>query len=163
MKRIAGWMLAAVLLLSAGCGAQRNGGGAETAEVALGTLYAAMAESCGWDEDYMTDVEGDLLEDYYPGLGAIPAEQLLAKIPAMSSDVNEIVLIQCGTGEDAKSAADILQARIDSQVEGGAWYPEALEAWENAKVLRQGETYVALIASGAFQEELEEQFQMQFS
>ena len=122
-----------------------------------------MAEECGWDEDYMTDVEGDLLEDYYPGLGAVPARQLLVKVPAMSSDVNEIVLIQCGTEEDAEKAAGILQTRIDSQVEGGAWYPETLEAWENAEVLRQGGTYVALIASGAFQEELEEQFRMQFS
>ena len=163
MKRIAGWALAAALLLTTGCGARREAGGAENSDVALGSLYAAMAEECGWDEDYMTDVEGDLLEDYYPGLGAVPAKQLLAKVPAMSSDVNEIVLIQCGTEEDAEKAAGILQARIDSQVEGGAWYPETLEAWENAGVLRQGGTYVALIASGAFQEELEEQFRTQFS
>ena len=43
----------------------------------------------------------------------------------------------------------------------GAWYPESLEAWKAAKVLRNG-TYVALIASGAHQETLEEQFNLQF-
>ena len=110
---------------------------------------------------YMADVEGELLEGYYPGLSEIPAKQLVVKVPAMSSDVNEIVLMQCETEEDAESAAAILQARIDAQAEGGAWYPESLEAWKAAKVLRKG-TYVALIASGAHQETLEEQFNLQF-
>lgn len=162
MKKRAVLVLAALLLLAAGCGGQREEGRAEDSDVALGTLYAAMAESCGWDEDYMTDVEGELLEEYYPGLGEVPAKQLIVRVPAMSSDVNEIVLFQGETEEDAENAAAILQARIDAQVEGGAWYPETRAAWEKAKVLRQG-TYVSLIASGEFQESLEEQFNQQFS
>ena len=129
--------------------------------MALDTLYAGMEEACGWEEGYMADVEGELLESYYPGLSGIPAKQLVAKVPAMSSDVNEVVLIQCETEEDAESAAVILQARIDAQAEGGAWYPESLEAWKAAKVLREG-ACAALIASGAHQAELEEQFRSQF-
>ena len=153
----------ALLLLTAGCGGQAEDGGApEEAEVSLSSLYAGMAEECGWSEDYMTDVEGELLESYYPGLPDVAAKQLLVKIPAMSSDVNEIVLIQCETEEGAESAAAILQARIDSQVAGGAWYAETQAAWERAEVLRQG-TYAALIASGEFQEALSEQFRQQFA
>ena len=161
MKKRAVWILAALLLLASGCGRQREEGGTEEPDVALNTLYAGMEESCGWEEGYMADVEGELLEGYYPGLSEIPAKQLVAKVPAMSSDVNEVVLIQCETEKDAESAATILQARIDAQSEGGAWYPESLEAWKAAKVLREG-TYVALIASGAHQEALEEQFRLQF-
>ena len=161
MKKRAVWMLAALLLLASGCGGQREEGRAEDSDVALNTLYAGMEEACGWEEGYMADVEGELLESYYPGLSGIPAKQLVAKVPAMSSDVNEVVLIQCETEEDAESAAVILQARIDAQAEGGAWYPESLEAWKSARVLRQG-TYAALIASGAHQAELEEQFRSQF-
>lgn len=163
MKKSVVLILAALLLLAAGCGGQQEEGRAENSDVALGTLYAGMAESCGWDEDYMTDVEGELLEEYYPGLSDIPAKQLIVKVPAMSSDVNEIVLMQCETKADAENAAAILQARIDAQVEGGAWYPETQAAWEKAQVLRQGGTYAALIASGEFQESLEEQFNQQFS
>jgi len=163
MKKRAVLVLAALLLLAAGCGGQEDDGDEpETAEVSLTDLYAGMEASCGWGEDYMSDVEGELLESYYPGLSGISFRQLVAKVPAMSSDVNEIVLVQCETEEDAESAAAILQARIDSQVEGGAWYAETLEAWQGAKVLRQG-TYAALIASGEFQESLEEQFSLQFS
>ncbi len=156
MKKRAVWILAALLLLASGCGRQREEGGTEEPDVALNTLYAGMEESCGWEEGYMADVEGELLESYYPGLSEIPAKQLVVKIPAMSSDVNEIVLMQGETEEDAESAAAILQARIDAQA-----YPESLEAWKAAKVLREG-TYVALIASGAHQEALEEQFRLQF-
>lgn len=161
MKKRAVWMLAALLLLASGCGGQREESRAEDSDVALDTLYAGMEEACGWEEGYMADVEGELLESYYPGLSGILAKQLVAKVPAMSSDVNEVVLIQCETEEDAESAAVILQARIDAQAEGGAWYPESLEAWKEAKVLREG-ACAALIASGAHQAELEERFRSQF-
>lgn len=110
----------------------------------------------------MTSLEGEFLEEYYPGLSEIPTEQLVVQIPAMSSDVNEIALIQCETEEDAEAAAAIFQARIDCQVEGGAWYPETMEAWKKAAVLRSG-AFVGLIASGEFQEELETLFNRQFS
>ena len=161
MKKRAVLILAALLLLT-GCGGGQADG-AETAEVSLTALFAGMEASCGWSEDYMTDVEGELLEEYYPGLSEVPARQLIIRVPAMSSDVNEIVLFQGKTEEDAEAAASILQARIDAQVEGGAWYPETIEAWKSARVIRQGGTYAALIASGEFQESLEEQFNRQFS
>ena len=162
MKKRAVFVFVLLLLSASGCGVGNSGDGLETAEVSLTDLYAGMAEACGWDEDYMADVEGELLEEYYPGLSEISARQRIARVPAMSSDVNEIVMLQCETAEDADRAAEILQARIDSQVQGGAWYAETLESWQSAKVLRQG-TYAALIASGEFQESLEAQFSQQFS
>ncbi len=153
--------LALSLLMLAGCGGGR-GGEPETREADLNAVFAGMEEACGWEEGCMAEIDGELLEEYYPGLSEVPAKQLIAAVPAMSSDVNEIVLFQGETEEDAESAAAILQARIDSQVEGGAWYAETLEAWQGSKVLRQG-TYAALIASGEFQETLEEQCNQSFS
>ena len=110
----------------------------------------------------MSTVEGEMLESYYPGLGDIATKQLVAKMPLMCSVVNEIVLVQCESEEDATEAASILQSRVDSQAEGGAWYPESMEAWSKGSVIQQG-TYVAMIASAEYQSEIEEAFNAQFA
>lgn len=90
----------------------------------------------------MMSLEGDMLEGSYPGLADVATKQLIAKAPMISAVVNEIVLAECGTEEDAATAASILQDRVDAQAEGGAWYPESRETWSNAQVVQNG-TYVA--------------------
>ena len=120
------------------------------------------AASSGEEDILMMDVEGDLLESYYPGLADVATEQLIAKAPMMSAVVNEIVLAQCATEEAAAAAASILQDRVDAQAEGGAWYPESMETWSDAQVVQHG-TYVAMIATAEHQDEITEQFNAQFA
>ncbi len=110
----------------------------------------------------MSSVEGELLESYYPGLADVATEQLIVKAPMMSSVVNEVVFAQCKSEDDAASAAEILQSRADAQAEGGAWYPESMEAWGKAKVIQNG-TYVAMIASAEHQTEIEDAFNALFA
>ena len=110
----------------------------------------------------MMDVEDELLDSYYPGLGEIPAKQLSVKAPMISAVVNEIVLMECEDQEGADEAAAILQDRVTTQAEGGAWYPASMEAWGNAQVVQQG-TYVALIATDGTQNEIAEQFNALFA
>ena len=148
--------------------------GGETAarnDADLTAFYDTLAEEYGWVEDaassgpddvLMSNIEGDLLESYYPGLSDAATEQLIAKAPMISAVVNEIVLAQCATEEDAATAASILQDRVDAQAEGGAWYPESMETWSNAQVIQQG-TYVAMIATAEHQDEIVEQFNAQFA
>ena len=110
----------------------------------------------------MMNLEGDMLEGSYPGLADVATKQLIAKAPMISAVVNEIVLAECGTEEDAATAASILQDRVDAQAEGGAWYPESMETWSNAQVVQTG-TYVAMIATADHQEEIAEQFNALFA
>ena len=171
MKRFLTLALSALLaagLLTA-CGGTSDGS-ADTAEVSLSSFYAGLAKEYGWTEDaassgeediLMMDVEGDLLESYYPGLADVATEQLIAKAPMISAVVNEIVLAQCATEEDAATAASILQDRVDAQAEGGAWYPESMETWSNAQVIQEG-AYVAMVACAQHQAEIVEQFQQLF-
>lgn len=173
MKKLTTLFLALALtagLLSA-CGGKTDNAGTETADVDLTALYDGWAEEYHWTEDaansqegdlLMMNLEGETLEGYYPGLSDLATKQLVAKAPMMSSVVNEVVLAQCETEEDATKAAAILQDRADAQAEGGAWYPESMEAWGRATVLQQG-TYVALIASAEYQEDLETSFNEQFA
>ena len=134
-------------------------------------FYNTLAEEYGWAEDaassgeediMMMNLEGDMLEGSYPGLADVATKQLIAKAPMISAVVNEIVLAECGTEEDAATAASILQDRVDAQAEGGAWYPESMETWSNAQVVQNG-TYVAMIATADHQEEIAEQFNALFA
>ena len=138
----------------------------ETKEVSLSDFYTQLCEEYHWTEDaqnsqegdlLMTTIEGDMLESYYPGLGDVAAKQLLVKAPLMSSVVNELVLVECETAEDTQKAVEILQDRVDAQAEGGAWYPESMEAWGKAKGVQNG-NYVAMVASAEHQDEIVEQF-----
>ena len=169
MKKWFVMALAACMLtgLLAGCGSKEEG----SAQVDLSAFYNELAEEYHWSEDLqtsqegdllMSSVEGELLESYYPGLADVATEQLIVKAPMMSSVVNEVVFAQCKSEDDAASAAEILQSRAAAQAEGGAWYPESMEAWGKAKVIQNG-TYVAMIASAEHQIEIEDAFNALFA
>ena len=157
MKKIIALTLAAFMMASlAACGSKKE----EAKEVDLTAFYDTLAAEYDWT-DYLADTEGEMLEMYYPGLGEIRTEQMIAKAPRMSSVVNEMVFLQCETEDDAAKAAEILQQRIDAQAEGGAWYPESMEAWGRGVVDQQG-TYVAMIASAEHQDAIVESWKAQF-
>lgn len=148
-------MVMAVCCLTA-CGSKKEEAPAEV-EVDLSTFYADVEAECGIPEGYMADLEGEMLEGYYPGLADIAAKQLIAKAPMMSAVVNEMVFMQCETEEDAAAAAEILKTRVTTQAEGGAWYPESMEAWSKGEVIQQG-TYVAMVASAEYQSTIVDAF-----
>ena len=160
MKKLMTLVLAAIMMLGlVGCGSKKE----EQANVDLTGFYNSLATEYGWDDNTMANLTDDpeLLEMYYPGLSEINTTQLIAKAPMMSSVVNEFVFLQCETEEDAAKAAEILQTRITAQAEGGAWYPESMEAWGRGVVDQQG-TYVAMIASAEYQEDITAKWQAQF-
>ena len=158
-KQIAMVLSLLMLSLLAACGGETN---QETEPVGLKEFYSKLEETYQWEEGYMEDIEGDLLEDYYSGIGDISTKQFLAKTPMMGAAVNEVVLAECETKTDADQLAEILQKRIDYQVgdgegPGGAWYPEMTESWKKAEVVQHG-TYVALVASDDGQKEIVQAF-----
>ena len=160
MKKLMTLALAAIMMLGlVGCGSKKE----EQANVDLTGFYNSLATEYGWDDNTMANLTDDpeLLEMYYPGLSEINTTQLIAKAPMLSSVVNEFVFLQSETEEDAAKAAEILQTRITAQAEGGAWYPESMEAWGRGVVDQQG-TYVAMIASAEYQEDITAKWQAQF-
>ena len=148
MKRLLTLGIAFVMMvgLLAACGGKQE----TVPDADLTACFDQMMKDAGFDEFYMTDLEGEMLDSYYPGLSEIPTKQFLAKAPMMSGVVNEVVLMQCENEDDAAKAVTILQQRITDQAEGGAWYPESMEAWSRGQVIQNG-TYVAMIASAQFQ------------
>lgn len=157
MKKLISLALAALLALGlTACG------GSKTQNVDLTAYYNAMAEKQGWNDDAMAEMPDDMLDTYYPGLRDIETRQFIARAPMISVAAEELVLMECGSAEDAQAAGKILQQRMDEQVDGGAWYPGTIEAWKNAQVSVNG-NYAALIVSGENQKELTDAYNALFA
>ena len=62
MKRVIALLSALLLLLSAGCG--RNRDNPPTADLQM--FYNELEQEFGWDN--LVPTEGEMLESYYPGL-----------------------------------------------------------------------------------------------
>lgn len=157
MKKVLCVILAVVMMMSmlAACG------GSKEPDVDLTAFYNTLEEKYDWGGGFMIDVEDEMLENFYPGIDAIEKEQFIAKTPIMGS-VNEVVFVKVKNKDDAAKAAEILQGRIDAQADGGAWYPEACEAWGRGKVITNG-SYVAMIACVESQEEIEAAYNALFT
>jgi len=164
MKKTVSLLLALVLAMSAfvGCGSAKE----ETQEpvnVDLTAFYDSLSAEYEWVPEGMMDLAADkeLLASFYPGLEDVAVKQLVIKTPMMSAVVNEIALVECETEADAAKAAEIFNERITVQAEGGAWYPESMEAWSKATVITNG-CYAAMIANGQAQDEIEDKFNALF-
>jgi len=121
----------------------------ETAEqVDLAAFYTAVCEKYG--ENFPATVNltemPESMDGFFPGLSAIEAKQLMIYQPMMGAVVCEIALVEVANEADVAAVKEILQARIDAQVDGGAWYPESMEGWQkNSRIVDNG-NYVMMIA-----------------
>ncbi len=83
--------------------------------------------------DAMMVMEGELLDNYYPGLSGIASvEEVLIQETMVSISnvaVGMVKLSSDASQDDVVAVQNILQGRIDTQAGGGAWYPESCETW----------------------------------
>ena len=73
----------------------------------------------------------EMLDGFYPGMSEIDAKQMMIYQPMMGAVVCEIALVEVVNSADIDAVKAMMQARIDTQVDGGAWYPESIEGWKN--------------------------------
>ncbi len=95
----------------------------------------------------MMPADPDTLAAFYAGLSDIATTQCVVQLAAMSAVAFEFALIECENEADVEAVKAILEARKAYQVDGGAWYPETVAAWEGAEIVVQGNV-VALILAG---------------
>ena len=162
MKKIFAVLLTLTLVLSlAACG-KKSGGEAETAAPDLNQYFEDFMSSLGEENaPAMMDLEGQFLDAAYPGLSEFQTKQCVIKAAAISSVPYEFALVELEDEADAEAAAQIFQVRIDSQVAGGAFYPDTIAGWEKAVVITQGNT-AALICAGTEQDAAVDAFRALF-
>lgn len=162
MKRILTALLAlACLLAMAACG---NQGGESTESIPdLAKYYEDFMSTLGADnEPAMMDLEGEMIAGYYPGLEGYETNQAVLKVAAITMVPFEFALVELKNESDAEAVAAIFQERIDSQVNGGAFYPMSIEAWQKASVITHGRV-VALISADTSQDAAVEAFNNLFA
>lgn len=91
-------------------------------------------------------VEYEMENDLYPGIADIATSQLVIYQPMMSSVVCEIALAEVSSSADVDAVKAIFQTRIDTQVNGGAWYPASIESWQNESRIVSHGNFVMMIA-----------------
>lgn len=174
MKKSLALLLSAALMLAMLCACA---GGGEAKEVDLAEFYLSLTEKYAvcetpeqaYPDDMVnddswfepgTDMEQrqewlkeqrDFLRNAalgnYPGLSGIATKQCLMYVPMFSLSAAESVLIQVSDAADVDAVKNILQARINSQVAGGAFYPMAVEAWQNNSRIVSNGSYIMMIVS----------------
>ena len=146
MKRMMAAVLALMMVFAlVACGSANGGQASEAPD--LQAYYDDFMASLGDNAPMMMAIEGDMLEAAYPGLSDYTLKQSVMQMAGISAVAFEMALVETETEEDAQAVEKIFEARVDSQIQGGAMYPATIEAWENASVLMDGNV-VALIVAG---------------
>lgn len=112
--------------------------------VDLASFYNDIMLSGGENAPAMMEVTGEYLDGFYPGLSQKTFNQCVVYTPMISAVACEVAMVECANASDVDAVKAIFQARIDSQVAGGAWYPDTIAGWQNnSKIVVKG-NYVAL-------------------
>ena len=106
----------------------------------------------------LTELEGEMLDAFYPGLAALDTPQRVAYTPVISASVSEYVFLECADRAAAEKAKEILRQRVEDQASGGAWYPESMAAWSRAEIVEK-DNYVLLIAADGIAEQIAADFE----
>ena len=113
------------------------------ATVDLSAFYTAITGKYDFPMPQLADDE--ILNQFYAGMTGISAEQRLIYICGMSMNTGEFGLVQVKDSKDVDAVKSIFQARIDAQVNGGAWYPMAVESWKNNSRVVSNGNYVMMV------------------
>lgn len=142
-KKLISLALAALMALSlAACGSSAPKESEEPAFTAdLAQFYSTLF---GDDGPAMAELEGEMLDSFYPGLSDIELKQQVIYTPMISAVAAEVALVEVAKAEDVEAVKAIFQQRIDDQVAGGAWYPATIEVWENNSEIVVIDNYVCL-------------------
>lgn len=97
--------------------------------------------------DSENEMGKQILDMNYAGLSDIDTEQCLPYVSMMSINNSEMVLVQVKNADDVSKVKDIFQARIDNMLNGGTFYPETIEIWQNNAEIVENGNYVALVVS----------------
>ena len=159
LKKMTSLVLAGVMALAlVACNSRESN--AQPLSIDLTEFYNEMYSTIFTDPNNapsMAALEGDMLEQSYPGLAAVETTQCLVYAPMITAVAYEVALVEVADAADVEVVREIFETRIDTQIEGGAFYPATVEAWQNNSEIVVRDNYVALFV-GAEKDQMVELF-----
>lgn len=116
------------------------------ASVDLAAFYATISGTYEFPSA-MQLADAEVQDVFYPGLSDVSTQQCLVYANMMSMNMGEFVLVQVSDSKDVSTVKNILQSRIDTMVDGGAWYPESTEQWQNNSTVVSNGNYVMMVVN----------------
>lgn len=153
MKKLIALILSLTLVFAlAACGGSGDASGSAdsgsgaTSEVKSADLQAFYDSTfSGEDMPAMMPLETEALDAFYTGLSALELKQCIVAMPMISQVAAEIALVEVADAADLETVQNIFQARIDYQIDQGAFYPASVEVWENyCEIVIQGNTIMMI-------------------
>jgi len=123
-------------------------GSTPAANVDLQAFYDATTGK--YEFGFLELADSSILDNVYPGLSGISAEQMLVYVCMISMNNGEFGLVQVKDSKDVDAVKAAFQSRIDYMVgdgngPGGAQYPMAMDQWENNSRIVSNGNYVMMI------------------
>lgn len=116
---------------------------AEGTDIDLSAFFDTLSET--YEMAATENLDAEMADAFLPGLNDISLRQSVLRTPMITAAVCEILMVECENSEDAAAVAEIFRERMQSQIDGGAWYPASIEVWEGAQIVTEG-SFVALFA-----------------
>lgn len=131
---------------ASGGGASSSGGSSSAGSPTsrdLAAFYETLSAGDGFPA--MTAVTGEALDALYAGLGDLSPLQCLVYMPMISAVACEVALAEAASAADVEKIQAIFQARIDYQIQQGAFYPATVEAWKSQSQIVTAGNFVMLV------------------
>ena len=91
-----------------------------------------------------TPLDADFLANMYPELSEIDTVSTEVHVAMMSGVACELAMVEVNDSADVSTVEAALQARIDAQIAGGAFYPAVVEVWETSSKIVKSGNYVCM-------------------
>ena len=133
-----------------GSGSSSGSGDSSTpsTNVDLSAFYSTITGK--YEFGFLELADSSILDNAYPGLSGISAEQMLVYVCMISMNNGEFGLVQVKDSKDVDAVKAAFQSRIDYMVgdgngPGGAQYPMAMDQWENNSRIVSNGNYVMMV------------------
>jgi hypothetical protein len=144
MKRLIAVLIACLCFLS-GCGGSGKGGGLSVTPVEAAEQIYSQVEF----KDNLLAAENDVLENYYPGIGAL-ADNAVAFISGSGGTAEEIAVLQAKNIDDVEKLRELAENRVEElKFRFENYVPAEMVKLDSATVVVKGDAVFLVICDDA--------------